>query len=242
MDDMIYERSHHRIHDDDDENMANQPPDETSLPFLNPIVPPVMSRNLYADDDLNGLATPQTTIAPMDNGDHDNPQTQQIPSDIIVEIISCVVADGLGISNDPAAADVNIKNIQSLLKTTRAVSRETFRQVFRHPLHLYLFSVKTCPCEIAGGWVIAPQGCSVIDHLRLLGLPLYKWTELAVHFNLNACEVSKPPRLPNTESAEKSQEREASRRLEDALSRLYHVLSESLHNLRSLTMLSPYLN
>lgn len=68
---------------------------------------------------------------------------QVLPPELISQIISCFIQDGIQVSNHPAY-DSDIKTIRTLLMTSASVRAEVLRQSYRLPLHIYITNGKAC--------------------------------------------------------------------------------------------------
>jgi hypothetical protein len=112
----------------------------------------------------------------------------RLPAEIISQILSYLVPDGLQISNDPAR-ESDIQTIRSLLKTSIAIKHELLRHIFRQPLFIYITNGKVCGCNrIYGrGW---DEPVSTLLLKKISHLPLHRWPSITICFAPNSQEKS----------------------------------------------------
>ena len=109
----------------------------------------------------------------------------QVPAEIVTNIISFVIGEGLRISNSPGY-DTDLTTVHSLLKTSKCVRSETLRQISSCPIHFFLTGEKTCNCtftDSSDGWIPMEFRCKLLpEKVKKLPLPLQKWDGIIVYF------------------------------------------------------------
>jgi hypothetical protein len=125
------------------------------------------------------------------------PIKQRLLPEITSHIISYIIPKGgLTISNDPDR-NSDFDTIISLLKTSIKIKNETWRQIYRQPLHLVITNGKQCACK-TGGLYQTPL-------YRAARIPLSNWPVLNIHFAPDAksrCSYFLSPGLLKLRSGE----------------------------------------
>ena len=107
----------------------------------------------------------------------------RIPTEIVSQILSNLVPDGLRLSNDPAC-ESDMTTVRALLNTSIRIKHEMLRHIFRHPLHIHISNGEICDCERMRKGEI-PLLIQKVSHL-----PLHRWLSVTVCFAPTTQEVS----------------------------------------------------
>lgn len=111
---------------------------------------------------------PPTLLALNDN---------RLPAEILSQIVSEITQDFV-FSNDPQH-NSEIRTVLALLRTSRLLRSETEKQLYRHPLRIYVNERKMTDCGLTEDWCAE---CIAAFARKMMGLPLGKWPSLEVVF------------------------------------------------------------
>jgi hypothetical protein len=123
--------------------------------------------------------------------------TRTLFDELIYQIVTSFVPDGLRLSNDPDT-ESDLSTIRAVLKTSRVTRDAMLLRLFKYPLHIHLRSGKRCGCR--GGEKhrdsrLTPILATIFKHKTgslepflatdliedLSSLPLQKWPSNTVH-------------------------------------------------------------
>ncbi len=137
-----------------------------------------------SDDDAPNTNEPQDVASALASASSPNAHNCHIPFELISKIISCVVGDGLRLT-EAANHGVQIKTTLSLLLAGKSTNEETQRQIFKQPLHFYVTSEQHCPC---GRYSYSRVECRYMCQKKQrpnffsMNLQVQRWPEVVVHF------------------------------------------------------------
>ena len=107
------------------------------------------------------------------------PNNLRLPAEVISEIISYFVDDGLEISTDPSR-ESDMATIHALMATNLQVKRETLRQIYSQGLWINIVDGVSCGCaEVTLDKFNVHKVTSI---KKILNLPLQKWPGVIVRF------------------------------------------------------------